>query len=47
MLAGNLAAIGVGGIVASVSSYLASLFPFTRDLISGVNLLIVAGRFQL
>ena len=33
MLAGNLAAIGVGGIVASVSSYLVSYFPFTRSSI--------------
>ena len=33
MLAGNLASIGVGGIIATVTSYIVSCLPFTRNLI--------------
>ena len=33
MLAGNLAAIGVGGIIATATSYIVCCLRFTRNLI--------------
>lgn len=46
MLAGNLAAIGVGGIIASLSSYIVGHLPLTRDLIYGIQwLLIIIGQW--
>jgi len=33
MLAGNLASIGVGGIIATATSYIVCYLPFTRNLI--------------
>ena len=33
MLAGNLASIGVGGIVITATSYIVGYLPFTQDLI--------------
>ena len=33
MLAGNLASIGVGGIIATATSYIVGCLPFTRNLI--------------
>jgi hypothetical protein len=44
MLAGNLAAIGVGGIVATASSYIVSLSLTIRCVAFSAYYLAVAGR---
>jgi len=45
MLAGNLASIGVGGIIATATSYIVGCLPVTRNLIWGTQwLLLDSGR---